>query len=38
VSLELLYSETVCDDCANCHAQALRVSRPGGDRNTVYTS
>src|SRR5262245_53373525 len=28
--LNYCYSETICDDCANCHARALRASRVRG--------
>ena len=36
--LNYCYSETICDDCANCHARALQASRVrGGQKRTcVY--
>ena len=36
--LNYCYSETICDDCANCHARALKASRVrGGQKRTcVY--
>jgi hypothetical protein len=30
------YSETVCDDCANCHASQLRASMREGQKLCLY--
>jgi len=35
--LNYCYSETICDECANCHAQALRASRVRrGQKYCIY--